>query len=242
VTNTGNVDVHALAIVESSFSVSGTGPAPVCPVTSLAPGTSTVCTASYTVTQADVDSGSVTNTAHATATDPESGTVDSPSSSATVTSAAAPAITLEKSASPDDAASFVVGQELTYSFVATNTGNVTVTGVSIAEGDFTGTGGFPGVACPDGAASLAPGASIVRTATYTITDADRRAGTVTNTAVADGDAGSGRVTSPPSTARAALGGLASTRLDIETVVWLGAILLALGGGAIGFGVLRRRRA
>ena len=119
---------------------------------------------------------------------------------------------------------------------------MTVTGVAIAEGDFTGTGGFPEVDCPAGAASLAPGASIACTATYTLTDADRRAGTVTNTAVADGTAGAGRVSSPPSTARAAVGGLASTGLDVETLVWVGAILLALGGGAIGFRVLRRRRA
>ncbi|CAM5304142.1 beta strand repeat-containing protein [Leifsonia shinshuensis] len=198
-TNTGNVDVHALAIVESAFSGSGTVPAPVCPVTSLAPGTSTVCTATYTVTQADVDAGSVTNTAHATATDPESGTVDSAPSSATLTSAAAPAIALEKSASPDDAASFVVGQELTYSFVATNTGNVTLTDVGIDEQGFTGTGGAVNPVCPAGA-PIPPGGQVTCTATYTLTQADIDQGDVTNTATAHGTPPTGpAVSSAPDT-------------------------------------------
>lgn len=199
VTNTGNVDVSALSIVESSFSGSGTAPAPVCPVTALAPGTSTTCTATYTVTQADFDAGSVTNTARATALDPQNGTVDSPDSSATVTMTPAPAISLAKSVSPDDAASFVVGQQLTYSFVATNTGSVTLTNVGITEQSFSGTGGAVNPVCP-ASAPVPPLGQVTCTATYTLTQADIDTGDVTNTATAHGTPPSGpAVGSPPST-------------------------------------------
>lgn len=199
VTNSGNVDVSAVSIVESSFSGSGTLPAPVCPVTALAPGTSTTCTATYTVTQADVDAGSVANTAHATALDPQSGTVDSPDSSATVTVTPAPAISLAKSVTPDDAASFVVGQQLTYSFVATNTGSVTLTDVGITEQAFSGTGGAVNPVCP-ASAPVPPLGQVTCTATYTLTQADIDTGDLTNTATAHGTPPSGpAVNSAPST-------------------------------------------
>ena len=94
------------------------------------------------------------------------------------------------------------GQTVTYTFAVTNTGNVTVHGVSIAETAFTGTGTLSPVTCP--ATTLAPGASTTCTATYTVTQADVDAGSVTNTATATGTApGGGTVTSPPSTATVA---------------------------------------
>ncbi|WP_426625741.1 DUF7507 domain-containing protein [Leifsonia sp. McL0607] len=199
VTNTGNVDVSAMSIVESSFSGSGPAPAPVCPVTALAPGTSTTCTATYTMTQADFDAGSVTNTARATALDPQNGTVDSPDSSATVTMTPAPAIELAKSVSPDDAASFVVGQQLTYSFVVTNTGSVTLTDVGITEQAFSGTGGAVNPTCP-ASAPIPPRGQVTCTATYTFTQADIDAGDLTNTATAHGTPPRGTVVdSPPAT-------------------------------------------
>ncbi|MEY9850520.1 hypothetical protein ABH923_000198 [Leifsonia sp. EB41] len=238
VTNTGNVTLDDIQVADSGFTGSGPAPVPDCSgePTSLAPAAQLTCTATYTVTQADADAGGITNTATASGVPPAGGEpVESEPSTVTLPHDSAPALDLVKSAT-------VNASTIDYRFTVTNTGNVTVTGVSIAEGDFTGTGGFPGIGCPDGAASLAPGASILCTATYTLTDADRKAGTVANTAVADGQSGSGRVSSPPSTARAALGGLASTGLDMDTLVWFGAVLLALGGGAIGFRFLRRRRA
>ena len=57
VTNTGNVTVHDIAIGEIAFSGTGDPVAGHLPATTLAPGEPTTCTATYTVTQADVDAG-----------------------------------------------------------------------------------------------------------------------------------------------------------------------------------------
>ena len=61
----------------------------------LSPGESMNCTATYAITQADLDSGSVTNKATAT-----NGTVTSNEATATVTAEQKPALSLVKSASP----------------------------------------------------------------------------------------------------------------------------------------------
>ncbi|MER7847843.1 LPXTG cell wall anchor domain-containing protein [Kitasatospora sp. NPDC096077] len=201
VTNTGNVTLTNVTVAETAFSGTGTAPVISCPAgaASLAPGASVTCTASYTVTQADINAGSITNTATATGTPPSGPPVTSPPSSATVTATANPALTIVKSASPTTVSA--VGQTVDYGFLVTNTGNVTLTNVTVTETAFSGTGTAPVISCPAGAASLAPGASVTCTATYTVTQADINAGSVTNTATATGTPPSGPpVTSPPSSA------------------------------------------
>ncbi|MGD2205130.1 DUF7507 domain-containing protein, partial [Microbacterium maritypicum] len=79
-----------------------------------------------------------------------------------------------------------MGQEITYSFVVTNTGNVTLTDVTVDEGVFTGSGSLSAITCPAGAASLAPGLQVVCTASYVLTQADVDSGSVSNTATATG--------------------------------------------------------
>jgi len=152
--------------------------------TNLDPGESLNCTASHTVTQADLDAGSVINTATASA-----GGTTSNSSSRTATASQSPALTIAKSALPATYSS--VGQVISYSYIVTNSGNVTLSGpFAVADNRATDE------ACP-ATASLAPGASISCTASYTITQADLDAGSVTNTATASGRFGASSVTSPP---------------------------------------------
>ena len=66
VTNTGTTTENDVAVSDNLISDV------TCPDASLAPGQSETCTGSYTVTQTDVDNGSITNTATANATSPPS--------------------------------------------------------------------------------------------------------------------------------------------------------------------------
>src|SRR6185295_1040571 len=134
-----------------------------------------------------------------TGTPPTGGPVTSPPDSATVVASPAPSLTVVKSAAPLDQDAFVVGEVITYSFVVTNTGNVTLTNVGVNEISFSGTGPAPVPVCPPGA--LAPEAQRTCTATYTVTQADVDAGSITNAAVGTADPPTGPpVVSPASDA------------------------------------------
>lgn len=186
VTNTGNVTVTDLAIEEGEFSGTGTLSDIDCPTAPLAPEASATCTATYELTQADVDAGELTNTATATGEDPTGAPVDSAVAADEILLEAAPSVSLVKSADSTDPADFRVGEQVEYSFVVTNTGNVTLTDVGVDEVDFTGAGELSAIECPDEAASVAPGDQVICVATYTIVQADIDAGSIENTAVAQG--------------------------------------------------------
>ena len=87
----------------------------------LDPGESITCTASYTITQADLNSGSVTNVATAHA-----GGTNSNQDTETVTAVQTKTLSLVKSASPSTYST--VGQSISYSYLVTNTGNVRLAG------------------------------------------------------------------------------------------------------------------
>ncbi len=204
ITNTGNVTITGVSVDEVSFTGTGTSPVVSCPpgAAALAPSASVLCTAAYTVTQADFDAGSVYNTAIATGTDPATDPVASAPSSATFTTTPTPGLTVVKSASSTGGSGLHAGDVITYSFVITNTGNVTLTNVAVDEGSFNGSGSLSPVTCPSGAASLAPGAQLTCTATYDVTQTDVNAGDLSNSATAIGTPPGGvpgSVDSPPST-------------------------------------------
>ncbi len=175
VTNTGNVTLDPVAVTDPKV---GTV---TCPPGALAPGASKTCTATYTLTQADVDSGHVANTATATGTPPPGVTPPTATDSTDTPIPPGPAISLDKQAgalNDVDANGPDVGDTIAYTFLVTNTGNVTLDPVTVTDPK-VGT-----VTCPPGA--LAPGASKTCTATYTLTQADVDAGVVNNTATATG--------------------------------------------------------
>jgi hypothetical protein len=247
ITNAGNVTLTDVQPIEGTFTGTGTMSAPACPAgsASLAPGDQVTCTATYTVTQADIDAGSITNNVTATGTPPIGPDPVSPPSTVTVPELPAAALTIVKTASLS--AISTVGQTVTYSFLVTNTGNVTLTNVTPQEGAFSGSGTLSAPSCPAAAASMLPGARVTCTASYTVTPADLSSKSLVNTAVAIGDPPTGQpVTSSPSTVTipdsAAVGsGLAGTGLVISGWVLFGApVLLLLGLGAILFSRRRRR--
>ena len=171
VTNTGTTTISNIAVGDNLVAIV------TCPQGSLAPAGSETCTGSYAVTQADVDTGSVTNTATATGTNPSSSPVTSNQSSVTVSATnATSALSLSKSSITVAYGS--AGNTLSYQYLVTNTGTTTISNIAVSDDHVAS------VSCPQ--PSLAPGASETCTGNYTVTQADVNAGSVTNTATASG--------------------------------------------------------
>jgi hypothetical protein len=233
VTNTGNVTLDGPFTVNDDKAANESCPATP---TSLAPGDSITCTASYTITQADLDAGSVTNVASATAAN--NGTpVTSPTDTETVTAVKTPALTIVKTATPSTYNA--VGNVISYSFLVTNTGNVTITNLAVADDKAANE------SCP--VTTLAPGASTTCTASYSITQADLNNGSVTNSAFATGqDPKQQAVQSPTVTATVtavkAIAGWVGGRghgsrglRGVPTLSEWGAMLLSLLAGGLLYG-------
>jgi uncharacterized repeat protein (TIGR01451 family) len=173
VTNTGNVALHSVAVTDPMSGLSAIN----CPVSTLAPGASTTCTATYTTTQPDVDRGSINNTGTASGIPPSGPRVTAPSS-LSIPAVRSPAITLLKTASPTGFSG--PGVVINYSYRVTNTGNVTLTAVTVTDPH----SGLSAITCPS--PTLAPGVNETCTASYTTTQADVDRGSVANTGTASG--------------------------------------------------------
>ena len=202
VTNTGNVTLTGVVVTDPLTGLS-------CPVGTLAPGqTDTTCSASYTLNQADVNAGSRANTATASGKDPDNATVTD-DDTATVPLPKAASVNLAKTATlhtdvvaPNDRAD--AGDKISYAFAVTNTGNVTLTGVTVTDP-------LTGLTCPVG--TLAPGQTDTTcSALYTLTQADVNAGSRANTATASGNDPSNATVSDDDTATVPLPKAASISL------------------------------
>ncbi len=166
VENTSDITLEGpVTVIDDKVSVS-------CPSGDLAPNATMTCSASYIIIQSDLDFGSVTNTAFASADGRISATDEE-----TVVANRLPALSLVKTAAPSTYAN--VGDVILYSYLVKNTGNVPFTGPVTVTDDKVP------VSCPSG--GLAPDAAMTCSASYTITQADLDSGSVTNTAFASTD-------------------------------------------------------
>ena len=167
------------------------------------PGSLT-CTGSYTITAADVTSGSVKNTATATGDACNDGCSVSITAQATITLVANPSWTLTKTPNPTTYTGS--GQGVNYSYRLTNTGNVTINSIGITDNKVAV------VSCP--VSTLAPGANITCTGSYTTTAADVTNRSVVNSATATGTPTAGTLAPVPALSWQ---GLAATMLAL--LVW-----------------------
>jgi uncharacterized repeat protein (TIGR01451 family) len=169
--NTGNVTLQNVTVSDSAL----TGFS--CPASfsgALAPGASVACTGSYTITQANLDSGSYVNHASATSTQTSTATA-----SDTINASQKPTLSLADADSLNGAGYTTVGQQVTFTVTASNSGNVTLHTVKVTDS------GLTGFSCPASfSGSLAPGATVACTGSYTVTQANLDGGSYTNTASA----------------------------------------------------------
>ena len=171
-TNDGNTTLAAVTVSDPSISGLTCTPANG---SSLAPGASMNCTATHTVTQADIDAGHYANTA--CVDDGALGAAEA-CASKDVPGTKNPHLTITKAAT--ETSYNATGQVIHYTIVATNDGNTTLAAVTVSDPSVTG------LTCtPANGSSLAPGTSMNCTATHTVTQADIDAGHYANTACVD---------------------------------------------------------
>ncbi|HEX7495366.1 MAG TPA: hypothetical protein VF349_01915 [Candidatus Limnocylindrales bacterium] len=173
-------------------------------------GSFLTCTATYTIAQADLDRGHVTNVATATVVANDR-TITSDPATVTVQAAQGPALGIVKTA---DRTTFTkAGETITYTYVLANTGNVALgEPFTVSDDKING-----GTAFTCGAAtSLAVGASVTCTATYTVTLADLDAGKVVNTAIGHGRLGERTIDTASQLVTVTLQSLESVRAETAT--------------------------
>jgi uncharacterized repeat protein (TIGR01451 family) len=147
----------------------------------LAVGQSITGTATYTITQADMDTGFVTNSAFAT-----NNIINSNNTSITVLAVQKPGLKIDKDVDPKTY--FTVGDTIDYLFTVTNKGNVDIAGpITVTDSMF----GSKQISSN----GLAPGQSVTRGKSYLITPQDIENGIVINSAFATGSFNDKKVTS-----------------------------------------------
>ena len=184
VTNTGNVTLNNINVGDTNASIVAGNP-----IGTLLPGYTETVIATHTVTQADIDTGYIVNSAVAATTfngnavndtsddtDPLSPSGDSDPTKTTI--AQIPGITVMKDDQLDYSAQpLAVGDVINYQIIVTNTGNVTIQNINVQDtnAQITGSNIIP---------IMAPNETVTISATHVVTQADIDAGEVINSATA----------------------------------------------------------
>ena len=180
VRNTGTSALTNVVVTDAGADAGSITPASIA---TLAPGASSTVTARHTLTQAEVNSGSFSNQASVSGRNTLNEIVSdllsddpntpAPNDATVVAINGVASLTLVKTGvlSAD-------GNTIAYTFTITNNGSVAISNVVLADAKLGLNRTITG--------TMAPGAVVTETVTYTLTQADKNAGTVTNTARVDG--------------------------------------------------------
>lgn len=259
--NTGNVTLHDVEIDDPMPGLSVleyVWPDPTAPGV-LAVGESVTAAAFYELTQADVDDGTLSNSATASALDVDGAEVTA-AADASVTIPAVPGATFSKTGELRGESEYqVAGHTVEYTFAIENTGNVTISQLAIEDHiDGVSEVVFTEWPDPEAAGVLAPRQAVVGTATYALLQDDTEAGELVNTATLTAVPVRGTLIEESAEAVLALAGedstedpdpaptvpptMATTGASLDPLLIGGAaILLALGALlVVAMGVRRRR--
>jgi uncharacterized repeat protein (TIGR01451 family) len=173
--NSGNVTLHGVVVTDEQAD-DNLVCVPSLPVADLAPGEAIDCTASHTVTQADLDAGSYKNVA---CVDDTEGPAAEKCADVTTEGEENPDLDIEKLATEQGFDE--IGDVIHYTITATNSGNVTLHDVLVTDPNVSNLDCTP----DNPMADLEPGDSIVCTASHTIDQSDLDAGSVFNEACVD---------------------------------------------------------
>jgi uncharacterized repeat protein (TIGR01451 family)/LPXTG-motif cell wall-anchored protein len=225
VTNNGQVKLFTIEVddplLDGLFDCNSGVPGNQDTIDSIEIGATATCTGTYTLTQSDIDTGKIENTATA-----QSGTASNTSNKVTTTLARTASLTLTKTGTLDNTVvepndTTQIGDVIFYTYTITNTGNVTLTNVTLVDDKITDDST---IICPANSgtanviATLLPGNSnaIECEVVYSITSSDVLGTTVTNLATVTGSAPTD-VSNPITTATETVDINPSVNLNAEPV-------------------------
>ncbi|MCH7400195.1 hypothetical protein MM236_19535, partial [Belliella sp. DSM 107340] len=167
VTNTGNTTLTDVLIIDAKLGVEEN-------IGTLSPGESSSISVSYTVTQEDIDSGSILNAASVEGTDPNG---ETPEGSDEVETPVDQNSSIALSKTADKTAVSEAGEVIVYTLTVTNTGNTTLTDVLIIDAK---------LGVEENIGTLSPGESSSISVSYTVTQEDIDSGSILNAASVEG--------------------------------------------------------